>query len=299
MATKQKFLSVAGLLTAAMVWGLIWYPYRVLAQAGVPGDLSTLLTFGFALLFGLTLFGPLWRELRQAGWWGLAFTLAAGWANCGYVLATLEGEVMRVLLLFYLAPLWTVLFAYFLLGEKLDRYGYGIVALSFSGAFIMLWDPQQGWPVPQNRAEWLGVTAGMAFALSNVLSCRIQQASFRFKAAGVWFGTAALTALLVIYRGEVGVQLAHIEPAVWALLALLALVLLSSTLIVQFGLAHLPANQSIILFLFELVVAASASWLLANEAMGVRETVGALLIVSASLLSGRLAEEAEKPVRSA
>ena len=34
--------------------------------------------------------------------------LAIGWSNLAYVLGILEGEVMRVLLLFYLAPLWTV-----------------------------------------------------------------------------------------------------------------------------------------------------------------------------------------------
>lgn len=294
MATKQKFLPVIGLLTAAMVWGVIWYPYRVLAQAGVTGDLSTLLSFVFAMLFGMALLGPIWRELRFAGWWGAAFTLAAGWANCGYVLATLEGEVMRVLLLFYLAPLWTVLFAFFLLGERLNRYGYGIVALSFTGAFVMLWSPQQGWPVPQSRAEWLGLSAGMAFALSNVLSCRLQQASFRFKAGGVWFGTALLTAMLVIYRGEASEQLAMIEPMFWGLLVVIGLVLCASTLIVQYGLTHLSASQSIVLFLFELVVAAAASWLLAHESMGGRELLGAMLIVSASLLSGRLAAAAEK-----
>lgn len=279
-----------------MVWGLIWYPYRVLAQAGVSGDLSTLLSFVIAMLFGMALLGPIWRELRFVGKWGVAFTLAAGWANCGYVLATLEGEVMRVLLLFYLAPLWTVLLAYFLLGEKLNRYGYGIVALSFAGALVMLWSPQQGWPIPQNRAEWLGLSAGMAFALSNVLSCRLQQASFRFKAGGVWFGTALLTALLVFYRGEVGGQVAQIEPILWGLLVVIGLVLCASTLIVQYGLTYLSASQSIVLFLFELVVAATASWLLADEAMGMRELIGALLIVSASLLSGRLASTNEKSI---
>ena len=48
-----------------------------------------------------------------------------------------------------------------------------------------------------------------------------------------------------------------------------------------------------LLFLFELVVAAFASYFLANEAMGLREWFGALLIVSASLLSGKLYAESK------
>jgi len=111
VASKQKVLSVSSLLSGAMVWGLMWYPYRILQGAGVSGELATLLTYAIALIFGLLATGPVWRELRTAGWWGIALMLSSGWTNFGYVLAILDGEVMRVLLLFYLAPLWTVLFA--------------------------------------------------------------------------------------------------------------------------------------------------------------------------------------------
>ena len=58
--------------------------------------------------------------------------LAIGWSNLAYVLAVLEGEVMRVLLLFYLAPLWTVPIAWILLGEKLDRASSAAMALALA-----------------------------------------------------------------------------------------------------------------------------------------------------------------------
>src|SRR5690606_16047580 len=109
-----------GLLSGALVWGLLWYPYRALHNMGVSGELSTLLSYSMAMILGLVLLGPIWRELRFAGWLSLALMASAGWTNLGYVLAMLDGEVMRVLLLFYLAPLWTVIFSYWLLGEKLN-----------------------------------------------------------------------------------------------------------------------------------------------------------------------------------
>ena len=84
----------------------------------------------------------------------------------------LHGEVMRVLLLFYLAPVWTILFSFWLLGERLNRYGYLIIFLSLSGAMFILWEPDIGLPLPQNLSEWLGLSAGMGFALSNVTSRR-------------------------------------------------------------------------------------------------------------------------------
>jgi drug/metabolite transporter (DMT)-like permease len=243
-------------------------------------------SYGIALLIGLLIYGPVWREWRLAGWGGAVLILAAGWANLGYVLAMLEGEVMRVLLLFYLAPLWTVLLARLLLGERLNRHGYGVIALSLSGALVMLWQPEAGWPLPQNAAEWMGLTAGMSFALTNVLVRRADQLSIEFKSACIWFGSAALTLIAMLALGQGGNL--RLVTEWWWLLGLLGIVLCATSLIVQFGLSNLSATRAIVLLLFELVFAAVASWLLADEAMGLRETLGALLIASASLLSGRM-----------
>lgn len=291
MASKEKVVAVFSLLNAAAVWGLLWYPYRVLAQQGISGEIATLATYLIALAFGLLVAGPVWREWRAAGWWGVALTLAAGWTNLGYVLAMLGGEVMRVLLLFYLAPLWTVLLARMLLGERLTGHGYAIIALSLGGAFAMLWQPTAGWPLPQNRAEWIGLTAGMAFAVTNVLVRRTQHLSINFKSVSVWFGTSLLTALALLLQG--GVEQPTLPLDAWWLMIAVGLVLCATSIAVQYGLTNLPANQAIILFMFELVVAALSAYFLAGEAMGRGEIVGALLIAAASLFSGRLQQSAE------
>jgi len=292
--SKQNLLPIASVFSGALVWGLIWYPFRVLQDAGVSGALATLLTYLLAMLCGAFMLPRVWRELRLhdgAGWWAAALLLSAGWTNFGYVLAVLHGEVMRVLLLFYLAPLWTILFSYWLLGERLNRYGYLIIALSISGAFVMLWEPRLGLPLPNNLAEWIGLSAGMGFALSNVVSRRAAHLSVEAKSYSVWLGTALLTAPLLWWQGGLPDQLLAIDAQAWLILVLLGIVLCGTSYAVQYALAHLPANRAIILFLFELVVAAIASYFLADEAMQLRDWLGALLIVSASLLSGKLYAE--------
>ena len=296
MPSKQNLLPVAGVLSGALVWGLIWYPYRVLQDIGISGALATLLTYLLAMLCGAFMLPRVWRELRTHGGtgadrWALALLLSAGWTNFGYVLAVLHGEVMRVLLLFYLAPLWTILFAYWLLGERLNYYGYLIIALSFSGAFIMLCEPQLGLPLPNNFAEWIGLSAGMGFALSNVVSRRAAHLSVEVKSYSVWLGTALLTAPLLWWQGGLQNQLLLIDAQASLILVLLGIVLCATSFAVQYALAHLPANRAIILFLFELVAAAVASYFLADEAMQLREWIGAALIICASLLSGRLYAE--------
>ena len=293
---KNKSLPVTSVLTGALVWGLIWYPYRVLQEAGVSGALATLLTYALALLCGAFVLPRVWRERSALGGWALLLMLSTGWANLGYVLGMLQGEVMRVLLLFYLAPVWTVLFSRIMLGERPNRYGYAIVALSLCGAFIMLWRPGLGLPVPHSTAEWLGLSAGMGFALSNVVSRRAGHLSVEVKSFSLWLGTVVLALPFVWWQGGAGQQVAAITAASWGLLMLVGLVLCATSFAMQYGITHLPANRAIVLLLSELVFAAISSGLLANEVMFLREWLGALLIVAASLLSGRLgrAGDAEK-----
>lgn len=291
MPSKQKVTAITGLLSGAAVWGMVWYPFRILEQAGISAMLSSFVTYVIALSIGLLISGPLWREFRGAGWWGVVLIICAGWTNFGYVQAIIEGEVMRVLLLFYLAPLWTIFFAHFLLGERLNRYGYAVIALSLGGALVMLWQPSLGLPVPQNRAEWIGLSAGMSFAMTNVVVRHTQHISVSFKAASVWFGTVLWSGAMLLYQGDFVTQVSGISLDSWGLLALLGLVLCATSYAVQFGLTHLPATQSIVLLLFELLFAAVAAYFLAGEKMGMQEYIGAVLIVSASLLSGRIHSE--------
>lgn len=289
VSSKQNVMPIAGILSGALVWGLIWYPYRVLQGVGISGPLGTMITYSLAMLLGVFMLPRVWREFSNAGWWALLLLLSAGWANFGYVLAMLHGEVMRVLLLFYLAPVWTILFSYWLLGERLNRYGYLVIALSLAGAFIMLWEPALGMPFPQNSSEWTGLSAGIGFALSNVVSRRATNLSVETKTFSIWLGTAMLTAPLLWWQGGWTVQ--GIDVEAWLILGLLSVALCSVSFAVQYGVTHMPANRAMLLFLFELVIAAIASYLLANEAMEPRDWLGAALIVSASLLSGKLYAE--------
>jgi drug/metabolite transporter (DMT)-like permease len=281
-------MPVAGVLSGALVWGLIWYPYRVLQDVGVSGAMATLITYLLAMLCGSFMLPRVWRERSTFGGWALLLVLSAGWANLGYVLAMLQGEVMRVLLLFYLAPVWTILFSFWLLDERLNRYGYFVVALSLGGAMVMLWEPRLGLPLPQGLSEWLGLSAGMGFALSNVTSRRAAHLSVEMKSFSLWLGTAALTMPFLLWQGGMAAQLAAISAPSWLLLALMGLVLCAISFAVQYGVTHLAANRAVVLFLFELVVAAIASYFLAGEAMEWRDWIGAALIISASLLSGKL-----------
>ena len=286
----QRTLAISSLVYAASLWGLVWYPYRLLGEAGVGGIASSFFTYATPLLLIGWLHARALREARGRWPWLAALGLAAGWTNLAYVLAVLEGEVVRVLLLFYLSPLWTVLFARFLLHEKLNRAGWAVMALAAGGALAMLWQPSE-WPLPANRAEWLGLSAGVMFAASNVISRHLDGVAEVAKSVSVWAGVMVLTVIALAFRPAELDFMANTATTTWLLLLGVGLAIGSMTYAVQYGLARVPANQAIVIFLFELVVAAVAAYFLSDERMGVQEWIGAAMIITASLFSGHMEDD--------
>jgi len=87
---KQNVFPAAALLIGAAIWGLLWYPYRLLEQSGISGQVSTVITYSIALSLGLVLFR---KSVRVSYIFGgkpqLLFWIAlfAGWTNIAYILA--------------------------------------------------------------------------------------------------------------------------------------------------------------------------------------------------------------------
>lgn len=288
-------LPTLALLAGASFWGVVWYPFRLLNQAGIDGLWATLFTYGLALALGIALFPRHARAALRITPLSLLMGLAIGWSNLAYVLGVLEGEVMRVLLLFYLAPLWTPPLARLLLGERLNGAGLAVMALALVGAAIMLWRPELGMPWPNGRAEWYGLAAGVLFALGNVLVRRLDTMSDASKSIVIWTGVT-FAALVHLPESRVAVDRA------WSLaidhaptIATIGVTLAAMGLALQYGLSRLPANRAIVILLSELVVAAVAAYYLAGESLRPADWLGGTLIVSATLASGWMEPRPSSP----
>lgn len=273
------------LLAGAALWGVVWFPYRLLARAGLDGIWSTLLTYGIALVVGCLVFR---RHLpRRLTPLALLMGAAIGWSNLAYVLGVLEGEVMRVLLLFYLAPLWTVPIARIVLHERLDRTGFGVMALAFVGAMTMLWHPGLGFPWPANRSEWFGLAAGVLFALGNVLVRRLDTMSDAEKSIVIWAG---VTLAAVVHLWQSPASIAQVRAGLaleWPLVLAIGVSLVAMSYALQYGLSRMPANRAIVILLSELVVAAFAAYFLAGEVLRLQDWLGGSLIIAATIVSAR------------
>ncbi len=288
--SNTKYLATFGLLFGATTWGVIWYPFRLLQDAGIAGVASSFYTYLIALMVGLIFFARHWRGLLSLPGSVLWLAMAAGWTNLAYVLAVIEGEVMRVMLLFYLSPLWTLLLAHFWLHERTGRLGAIAMTTSLIGAFIMLWQPEAGLPIPQTEAEWMALSAGIGFAFTNVLTRRATHLSLRVKSMAVWVGVVVMALLFMPFQ-QVALPLPHtIATEYWLIMGGIGLALLCATTLVVYGITHTLVTRAAVIFLFELVVAAVSSYWLAGEIMTPHEWLGGSLIIAAAIFAAKAEE---------
>lgn len=288
-ATKPEssLLPVFSLLVAATMWGIIWYPLRLIESMGLTGLWITVTSYSAALLIGAVFLLQRLNELGTKPLPLLFLALAAGWCNVSFILAILEGSVVRVLLLFYLSPLWTVLLGRILLDERLTTRARVVFAMAFAGALIMLWDEQTGLPVPGDRSDWLALTSGFAFALNNVLVRQLQSVSVKVKTEVSWFGVLLVALVLLAITGQLEVPDAPASAWIAAFtLGVFGIVVM--TVCVLYGVTNMPVYRSAVILLFELIAGAASAHLLTDESVLPREWLGGVLIIAGAWFAARI-----------
>ena len=279
-------LAVAALLLNAFTWGVSWWPFRWLETQGLHPLWATALVYVLAcaviVLWRPQAPGLLWRSRRL--WW---LVLAAGTTNASFNWAVTLGDVVRVVLLFYLMPLWAVLLSRWLLGERLSATAGLRVVLALAGAVIVLWPTDGGWPLPRTLADGLGLLGGFSFALNNVLLRREAAAPQEARALAMFGGGVVVSLLLgslLWSAGRIpGIPLA--ELGWWPGALLLALAFLVGNLALQYGAARLPANTTAAVMIAEVLFAAVSAVLLGAGLVTTQLVLGGALIIAAALLS--------------
>ncbi|MFN9448460.1 MAG: DMT family transporter [Rubrivivax sp.] len=295
MSAPAALLPVAALLLNAFTWGVSWWPFRWLEGQGLHALWATSLVYALSVLV-IVLWRPgapgiLLRSPRL--WWLIA---ASGITNAAFNWAVTIGDVVRVVLLFYLMPVWAVLLARLLLGERLSAAAGLRVLLALLGALIVLWPgAQAGHGTPStgpvslglSLADVLGIVGGFSFALNNVLLRREAAAPEEARALAMFGGgvlVSAVLASLLWASGRIGPPPA--AALTWLPAAgLLALAFLLGNLALQYGAARLPANTTAAVMVAEVLFAAVSAVALGAGVVTWPLVLGGLLIVAASLLS--------------
>jgi drug/metabolite transporter (DMT)-like permease len=133
----------------AAFWGLYWIPIRGIEQAGVHAFWIGPVIFGASTLLFLPLiltrmhnYVAHWRHILLPG-------LLAGTAFALYIASFNLTDVVRVILLFYMSPLWSTLLGILVLKERLTGNRVIALLLAFSGLYIVL-VAEGGLPIPRS-----------------------------------------------------------------------------------------------------------------------------------------------------
>jgi len=287
-ATPHTSWAVAGLLLNAFVWGLSWWPFKQLEALGLHPLWATAIVYGLsfaaiALWIGHRRVHIGWRQ-HTGLWWLL---IASGLTNVGFNWAVTVGDVVRVVLLFYLMPAWSVLVAWWLLGDRPTPGALLRLLLALSGLVIVLHRPDSPWPVPESLADVLALLGGLSFAVTNALLFKLKNTPESSRMLAMFGGgafMAALTALLGSGSAVV-VQSVLWQPGWIGPVLLLTFAFLAGNIALQYGAARLPAHTTALVMLSEVVFASVSSVILGVSTWDLRTLLGGALILLAAVLS--------------
>lgn len=275
--------AVVALLFNALIWGVSWWPFRALQNAGLHPLWSTALVYGFAVICVWLIYPSVWRTTaKYPALWFLA--LASGLTNVCFNWAVTVGDVVRVVLLFYLMPAWSVLLAWCILDEKPHLHALLRLLLALSGVLLVLKQPESAWPLPNSLPDYLALTGGFSFALVNILLRKLRAVPSEARMMGMFSGGVLMAAAVALW----GVQTGWITPLPvlqwdWLRLALaLAAAFLISNLALQYGAARLRSSTTALVMLSEIVFASLSATLMRTALLDSRTVWGGILILTAA-----------------
>ena len=220
--------------------------------------------------------------------------------NVGFNWAVTVGDVVRVVLLFYLMPAWTVLLAWPMLGEKPTPASLAAPGAG-AGRRVRSCSRRRMRPgrCPRALADWLALAGGFSFALTNILLRKLHARAGRSRASLAMFGGGAVMAGAAALAGTAAGARAALRRAprwpgpAWALA--LSLGFLAGNVALQYGAARLHAHATALIMLSEVLFASLSSVALGAANMNARTWIGGALILVAAVWSAWPAEEPQAP----
>jgi drug/metabolite transporter (DMT)-like permease len=275
---------VAVLFVSSCLWGLSWWPLKQLAGLGLSGVPLILVAYGSV---GLAALPVLWRQRRE--WvahrrWLLAIVFCGGLANLSFAAALTVGEVIRVMALFYLLPVWGILGGRIFLGERLTIARVSAVVSALAGAFLLLGGPKI-LEAPPSWIDLLAILSGLAFSANNLLFRATPELPVASKVGSMFTGCGIMAALLLMGGFE---PFPSVAPSTLGLAVLFGLCgLLVATSMTQWAVTKMEAGRSAIIMVMELVAAVISAALINGDTLAGIEMVGAALILAAAVIEAR------------
>ena len=283
------------LIIGGVLWGLFWIPLRALDDSGITGAWPGLLVYIVVVAVMLPMIflrpGLIKSPILSLAWCGL-FT---GTAFALYATSLFFTDVVRVLLLFYITPVWSTLLGYFLLSERITASRLLALVLGLSGLLVVLGIGVR-FPWPRNIGDWFALCSGLAWAYGSLCVYRLKDSGTYEQVLAFVIGGTIVSAIAILFGGPlVGPSLdIGLVTSTVPLIALCAMLLIPMLVLTIWPAKLLSPGRVGLLLMSEVVVGIASAAVLAGESFGLRETVGTFLVVSAGLVEvfGNVSAEA-------
>jgi drug/metabolite transporter (DMT)-like permease len=282
---QSVLLPSLAVAASAVFWGTTWIPLREIDGPGVPAEWSGLLIYLVPALLVLPMIMIRRHKVFAGGLPLLIAAVAVGACNGLFAVSMVFGEISIIILLFYLNPIWATVLERIVIGTPIAGFRWAGIGLGLLG-LVALQGLAGRWPFPSNAAEWMGLGAGVCWAVG-LVATNVARDSSMVEKTFLQFVFAALTAGLLIFMlgwTEQWPTVAGLTASMPWILAAAALWVVPAMGLSLWGASRMsPARASMLLMLEVLVGVGSATWL-AGEELGLNKIVGGALILSASLV---------------
>ncbi len=264
-----------------MIWGFTWLPLKYFAATGLDGHAVSLTAYVLVALVSLPF---IWRERpqwRSETHWLLLIGLCFGVANVGLTIALMSGSVVRVMLLFFLLPVWGALGGALFLGESLDRRRIAAVVLSLLGVFVIV-GGLRALDEPPSVADLAALIAGICYTAAGIANRKARYIPIASRTLSSFAGCAVLAVAGLAVSSP---AIPELPVMTWSLLAGFAFVwLLGAGLLTTYGVTHVEASRAAVFQIVELLVAVVSAVVIGGAMLTVGDYVGGALILAATVI---------------
>jgi len=280
-----KFYPNLTVIIACIFWGTYWIPLRYIDNSNNSSVWPIILSF---LFLSLILLKPLIKSITEIFIKkNYFFLFGCFFASLGislYSESLLSGEIAKVVVLFYLCPIWGTIFARFILNHPLTLKRIFSIILGIIGLEIII-GFEKGIILPSTTVEWIALLAGLMWAMSMTLFNLANTTSgFEKTSLTAFFIPIVYLFLCFIPGGRnltIPDNLYSFDPIYIWIILFAVIWLLPSILLTYFSVEILDPGRINILLAFEVAVGFISAAMLTNEIIGFREYIGAIFVVSA------------------
>lgn len=266
------------LMVLTIIWGYNWVVMKSALQFAGPFQFAALRTFlGAIVLFVVMIFTkrPLGlKEFPTMLVLGLLQTI--GFTGL-LIWALVQGGAGKTAVLTYTMPFWVMLFAWPMLGEKVQGWQWLAIAAAIFG-MVLIFDPLH--IKADGFSMFLALCSGVSWALSAIISKKLHQRSpeldlLNLTAWPMLLGSIPMVAIALI------VPAPAIQWSGYFIFSVLFNVFLSGALawlLWLYALQILPAGVASMTSMLAPVIGVVAAWIQLNEVPNRPEMIGMILI---------------------